>query len=41
MTHLMRMAGRFPRRVKAWAVENGVPLIYARIPLPQQMQWVP
>jgi hypothetical protein len=26
--HLMRMAGRFARRVKAWAGANGVPLIY-------------
>ena len=27
-THLMRMAGRFARRVKAWANADGVPLIY-------------
>jgi hypothetical protein len=27
-THLMRMAGRFARRVKAWAMANGVPLAY-------------
>jgi hypothetical protein len=27
-THLMRMAGRFARRVKGWARANGVPLIY-------------
>jgi hypothetical protein len=27
-THLMRMAGRFARRVKAWATANGVPLIF-------------
>jgi hypothetical protein len=27
-THLMRFAGRFARRVKAWAAANGVPLIY-------------
>jgi hypothetical protein len=27
-THLMRMAGRFARRVKAWAGANGVPVIY-------------
>jgi len=27
-THLMRMAGRFARRVKGWAKANGVPLIY-------------
>jgi hypothetical protein len=26
-THLMRMAGRFARRVKAWAAANGVPVI--------------
>ena len=26
--HLMRMAGRFARRVKAWAKANGVPLVY-------------
>ena len=27
-THLMRMAGRFARRVKAWAAANEVPLIF-------------
>jgi len=27
-THLMRLAGRFARRVKAWAKANGVPVIY-------------
>ncbi len=27
-THLMRMAGRFARRVKAWASANGIPLVY-------------
>jgi hypothetical protein len=27
-THLMRFAGRFARRVKAWAGANGVPVIY-------------
>jgi hypothetical protein len=27
-THLMRFAGRFARRVKAWAAVNGVPVIY-------------
>jgi hypothetical protein len=27
-TRLMRMAGRFARRVKAWAAANGVPLIF-------------
>jgi hypothetical protein len=26
--HLMRMAGRFSRRLRAWAEENGVPVIY-------------
>ena len=26
-THLMRMAGRFARRVKAWGAANGVPVI--------------
>ena len=26
--HLMRMAGRFARRVKAWAAANGVPVIF-------------
>jgi hypothetical protein len=26
-THLMRMAGRFARRVKAWAAADGVPVI--------------
>jgi hypothetical protein len=29
-THLMRMAGRFARRVKAWGQANGVPVIYCR-----------
>ena len=28
--HLMRFAGRFARRVKAWASANGVPVIYCR-----------
>jgi hypothetical protein len=27
-THLIRMAGRFARRVKAWAAANQVPLLY-------------
>jgi hypothetical protein len=27
-THLMRFAGRFARRLKAWAGANGVPVIY-------------
>ena len=26
----MRMAGRFARRVKAWAAANGVPLIFCQ-----------
>ena len=26
----MRMAGRFARRVKAWAKANGVPVIYCK-----------
>ena len=29
-THLMRMAGRFARRVKAWGQANGVPVIYCK-----------
>jgi hypothetical protein len=29
-THLMRMAGRFARRVKAWAAASGVPLIFCK-----------
>jgi hypothetical protein len=29
-THLMRFAGRFARRVKAWANANGVPVIYGK-----------
>jgi|ERR1022692_12880 hypothetical protein len=29
-THLMRMAGRFARRVRAWAGANGVPVIYCK-----------
>src|SRR6266704_3975226 len=28
--HLMRMAGRFARRVKAWGAANGVPVIYCK-----------
>jgi hypothetical protein len=27
-THLMRMAGRFSRRLRAWAKDNNVPVIY-------------
>jgi hypothetical protein len=29
-THLMPMAGRFARRVKAWGAANGVPVIFCR-----------
>ncbi|MGD0607500.1 MAG: hypothetical protein ABSA53_28445 [Streptosporangiaceae bacterium] len=29
-THLMRMAGRFARRVRAWAAASGVPLVYCK-----------
>jgi hypothetical protein len=29
-THLMRMAGRFARRVKAWGQASGVPVIYCK-----------
>jgi hypothetical protein len=29
-THLMRMAGRFARRVKAWAAANQIPLIFCK-----------
>jgi len=29
-THLMRMAGRFARRVKAWAAANAVPVIFCK-----------
>jgi hypothetical protein len=29
-THLMRMAGRFARRVKAWAAAHGVPVIFCK-----------
>jgi hypothetical protein len=29
-THLMRMAGRFARRLKGWANTNGVPVIYCK-----------
>jgi hypothetical protein len=29
-THLMRFAGRFARRVKAWAAANGVPVVYCK-----------
>ena len=29
-THLMRFAGRFARRVKAWAAANEVPVIYCK-----------
>ena len=28
-THLMRMAGRFSRRLRAWAKENKIPVIYS------------
>ena len=28
--HLMRMAGRFARRVKAWGAANGIPVIYCK-----------
>jgi hypothetical protein len=30
-THLMRMAGRFSRRVRAWAAANGVPVLDCKI----------
>src|SRR5262249_46063401 len=29
-THLMRMAGRFARRVKAWGLAGGVPVIFCK-----------
>jgi hypothetical protein len=29
-THLIRLAGRFARRVKAWGAANGVPVIYCK-----------
>jgi hypothetical protein len=29
-THLMRVAGRFSRRVRAWAEGEGVPIVYSR-----------
>ncbi|MBS4729652.1 hypothetical protein MSM1_15295 [Mycobacterium sp. SM1] len=29
-THLMRMAGRFARRVKAWSAANAVPVIFCK-----------
>ena len=29
-THLMRMAGRFARRVKAWAAASGIPVIFCK-----------
>jgi len=29
-THLMRMAGRFARRLKAWGQANGVPVTYCK-----------
>jgi hypothetical protein len=29
-THLMRMAGRFARRLKAWAAADGVPLVFCK-----------
>jgi hypothetical protein len=28
--HLMRLAGRFARRLKAWSSANGVPVIYCK-----------
>ncbi len=30
ITHLMRMAGRFARRVKAWGADNAVPVIFCK-----------
>jgi hypothetical protein len=30
-THLIRMAGRFSRRVRAWGAANGVPVIYCKL----------
>lgn len=27
--HLMRMAGRFSRRLRAWAKENNIPVVYS------------
>jgi hypothetical protein len=27
--HLMRMAGRFSRRLRAWARENQIPVVYS------------
>jgi hypothetical protein len=27
--HLMRMAGRFSRRLRAWAKENDIPVVYS------------
>ena len=29
-THLMRLAGRFSRRVRGWAKKNGIPVIYCK-----------
>ena len=29
-THLMRMAGRFARRIKAWGAASGVPVVYCK-----------
>lgn len=29
-THLMRMAGRFSRRVRGWAKKNGIPVVYCK-----------
>jgi len=29
-THLIRLAGRFARRVKAWGVANGVPVVFCK-----------
>jgi hypothetical protein len=29
-THLMRLAGRFARRVKAWGAANGVPVVFCK-----------
>jgi hypothetical protein len=36
-THLMRFAGRFARRLKAWAGANGVLVIYCKAPGPGQL----
>lgn len=37
--HLMRMAGRFSRRLRAWAAEGGIPVRDCRVGEPKHENW--